>query len=136
MRCTRYIFATAFVITFARWGFADTSPSRSAIETPPPASAESAAAGKEIFGLWCAQCHGLRGDGKDAQMDASVLSKKPADLTRSRYTYSTNDQGIFSTVKRGVPPDFVMPTWEAILTDEEIWNVVSYLKTLRKKDPP
>jgi len=44
-----------------------------------PASATSAASGKELFGAYCASCHGL--DGKGNGPVAPVLKTQPANLT-------------------------------------------------------
>ena len=47
--------------------------------TKVPASATSAPSGKELFGAYCACCHGLEGKGNGPV--APVLTKQPTDLT-------------------------------------------------------
>jgi mono/diheme cytochrome c family protein len=100
------------------------------IPNPTPASAESIARGKVVFQASCVPCHGPNADGKGEQIPA--MGVKPANLTRFQYTYGTSDGEIFTNVKNGVLPDLNMPPWDEIVSDPDIWNIVNYLRTMRK----
>lgn len=107
------------------------TPAGAKLANPVPSSAQSIAAGREIFQTKCAPCHGPKGDGEGATVPAAGV--KPADLTRAQYAYGTNDGDVFTNIKNGILPDLNMPTWDGQISDSDIWNLVDYLKSIRKK---
>jgi mono/diheme cytochrome c family protein len=93
----------------------------------PPVTAASVAAGKEIFGKYCSACHGPQGKGGPAPEGG-----KPArDLTNSSFQQSVTDEQLFGFVHDGVPPNYYMEAWGDRLSEVQIWNVVSFVRTLR-----
>jgi mono/diheme cytochrome c family protein len=87
----------------------------------------SAVAGRELYMSNCADCHGAtgRGDGKMAH----DLKKKPTDLTDADSLAST-DAGLFRDISRGRRP---MPGFEKMLSTEQRWHIVTFIRTLSKK---
>jgi cytochrome c oxidase cbb3-type subunit 3 len=82
--------------------------------------ADNAAAptiGRERFVIRCAPCHGMNARGGHAP-----------DLT-SASTAQKTDTELFRTISRGVPGTAMMG-WGESLREEEIWMVVSYLRSL------
>lgn len=83
--------------------------------------------GEVVFKTNCVLCHGVKGDGKGR---ASVLfNPPPADLTHS----DKNDQYKEMIIRMGgeaMGRSPVMPVWGEQLTDQEITDVVQYLRTL------
>ena len=101
--------------------------------SPREFSEEDLAAGKEIYTDRCSQCHGDEGDGRGAMAD--LLDPRPRDFTRGVYKIRQTMQGelptdedIFRIVRKGMPGTS-MPAWEGLLSDEEIWQVVSHLES-------
>jgi mono/diheme cytochrome c family protein len=43
------------------------------------------------------------------------------------------DSQVFNNIKNGVGPDFNMVPFKDTLKDDEIWNVVNYLRSIGKK---
>lgn len=86
----------------------------------------SANAGRGIYTQNCAACHGLeaRGNGPNS----ISLTKKPANFTRPFYK-QYSDEMWFYRVSEGVVGTR-MPRFNLILTEEERWYLVAYLKTL------
>ncbi|HMO22345.1 MAG TPA: cbb3-type cytochrome c oxidase subunit II [Candidatus Melainabacteria bacterium] len=90
-------------------------------------SSDAAAnAGRGIFTQNCTACHGLNGEGNGP--NSLTLLKKPANFTRPFFKQYT-DQMWYYRVAEGVPGTR-MPRFGLNLTQEEIWYLVAYLKTL------
>ncbi|MSQ40474.1 MAG: cytochrome c [Dehalococcoidia bacterium] len=87
------------------------------------------ARGQALFQVNCSMCHGLqaKGDGKVKDFLVKVYGSPP-DLT-ARQTAQRTDGEIFGVITNGV---FVMPTFKNLLSEEERWQVVRYLRTLQE----
>ncbi len=108
---------------------------------PSPADIE---AGKAVYFRKCVWCHGPDGAGNGAS--AKRLATKPRNFNQGtfkiRHTASgelPTDEDLFLTVANGLPGS-AMPPWGDILTETEIKQVVSFVKTNlvldRKFDDP
>jgi mono/diheme cytochrome c family protein len=80
--------------------------------------------GREIFVGNCQMCHGPAGKGDGPYGDPK---KPPADLTAAE----NSDGVLFYKVWNG-HKDPMMPAFKTILTKDELWPVVTYVKTLHK----
>ena len=92
---------------------------------PITASDESVAIGRELFATNCALCHGETGEGDGPA--ASGLAKPPADLNED-HVQSLTDGALFYIISQGVP-DSPMPAWENVLSEDERWHLVNFLRT-------
>ncbi len=103
-----------------------------AIGGPPLADAAGKgdpAKGKEKFNQICASCHGPTGHGDGPA--AAALDPKPRNLSDPKYASTLSDEQIFKTVKEGgavVGKSPLMPAWGSVLSDNDIWNVIAYLR--------
>src|SRR5688572_17079171 len=75
------------------------------------------AAGQRLFDQGCAGCHAAAGQGSD---------RGPA-LT-GRLARGSEDGDIFHSIREGVPGTAMTPHRE--LSDQQTWQLVSYIKTL------
>lgn len=89
----------------------------------------AANAGRGIYTQNCAACHGLEGRGNGP--NAITLEKKPPNLTRDYYKQYPDEQW-FYRISEGVTGTR-MPRFGEILTEEQRWYLVAYLKTLPKE---
>ncbi|MFI5221163.1 MAG: c-type cytochrome [Bacteroidia bacterium] len=85
-------------------------------------------AGAAIFTQQCVVCHGEKGKGDG--IAAAGLDPKPANLTSDKVQNNT-DGSLFWKITNGRTP---MPTFKGILTDQQRWQVVSYLREFRPKN--
>jgi mono/diheme cytochrome c family protein len=83
------------------------------------------AAGQYLYEQHCASCHGPAGLG-DGPISAS-LDPAPTDLVGLVTT--APDDYLFWRVTEGMPGTS-MPAWKRILTEEEIWQTLAYVRSL------
>lgn len=94
---------------------------------PIPNNATTLAQGKEIFTKNCAPCHGTDGKGDGPQ--ATTLDPKPRDFTSGMFQFGHEDWQVFRTAEYGVGGTG-MAGWKGRLSDNDIWTVVHYVKSL------
>ncbi|MEM7436265.1 MAG: cytochrome c [Myxococcota bacterium] len=95
------------------------------------ASDDARARGEKIFAEKCALCHGTRGDGRG--MRKLGLSGPPANFRSARWRADATPGEVFTVLERGVRGTS-MPAWPA-LSDNEKWDVVSYVLGLSEERP-
>jgi mono/diheme cytochrome c family protein len=88
------------------------------------------AIGKKVFTDKCQKCHGPKGlgDGPDADPDHA----EDMDLTNPKRAERNSDGVVFYKVLNGRRSP-KMPAFKNELSTEQIWSVVAYAQTLRKK---
>ena len=87
------------------------------------AGSANVAAGKRIYGELCQACHGLDGKGPGAMK----FSPPAADLT-SQQVQAKLDSGLYKSIHEG-RANTAMGAWKYALSDEEIRDVISYVRT-------
>ncbi len=98
------------------------------VPNPYPMTAESIALGEIKFGQNCAVCHGATGEGNGPA--AINLVPRPANLHEHAIYGVHSDGTLYDWITNGYPENPAMPAWGDVLTDEERWAVVNYLRTL------
>jgi mono/diheme cytochrome c family protein len=88
--------------------------------------ANAAAAGAEVFRTNCEMCHGAQGHG-DGPAGQS-LEPKPGNLAEVQTR--ADDDYLFWRIHNG-KPGTSMVAWKGILTDEQIWQAVAFIRTLK-----
>lgn len=91
-------------------------------------------AGQEIFITNCATCHGATGAG-DGEA-AAGLDPKPANLGDADMMSTLTDGYLFWRVTKGgtiEPFNSAMPSWEQGLTEDQRWQVISFVRTLSEQ---
>lgn len=87
--------------------------------------------GERLYQKYCAGCHGETGEGDG--MHGYTLNPPPADHADSSYMNSLTDEYLFEVISRGgaaagKSPE--MPAWKQVLNNNEIENVIVYIRTL------
>jgi mono/diheme cytochrome c family protein len=93
------------------------NPEAARIKNPVEGTAGSIAAGKRSYQRLCGRCHGPAGKGDGT----AATGVQPPDLTDAQWDFD------------GTSAD--MDGYAARLSDADIWNVVSYLRTLSAASP-
>lgn len=88
------------------------------------------AAGKKLFLQKCQRCHGPEGKGDGPDADSDHIDHM--DLTNPKNAEANPDGVVFHKVSQG-RQDPRMPAFEDQLSKEQIWTVVAYAQSLRKK---
>ena len=97
------------------------------LENPVEPTRASLVAGRQRYVFLCRQCHGNRGAGDG---DMSHAGGIPSDFTDDVWTHGASDGEIFTVIKEGVTAD--MQGYGNQLRDEDIWNLVNYIKSLSR----
>jgi mono/diheme cytochrome c family protein len=113
---------------------AQQDPDAKELRNPVASTPESLAAGASTYRKICAVCHGMTGNG-DGKLAAATAAygARPSDLTDDVWEHGSTDGQIFVVIRDGIGPDFNMAGWKGRLSDEDIWNVVNYVKSLGAK---
>lgn len=99
------------------------------VKNPYPASTENIASGKESFSHYCVACHGL--DGQNTGVPFADKMSPPVPSLASGDAQAFTDGQLKWIVDYGLSPSG-MPGSKGILTDEEIWDTVLYIRHLPK----
>jgi putative heme-binding domain-containing protein len=99
------------------------------VRNPVSGDAKAAKAGEFEFRINCAFCHGLGGHG----------GGRGPDLTRAHKRHGDSDGDLFQNISQGIPGT-VMPAngtnGQGVgMTDEEIWQIIAYLRSVQVKAP-
>ena len=86
-------------------------------------------AGQQIFRKTCAPCHGLNGEGGPGN---DLIPAAP-DLTDDMWDHGSTDGAVFANIRNGIAPDLNMIPFKDKVKDDDIWNVVNYLRSIAKK---
>ena len=89
--------------------------------------ADEISRGEVVYKSNCILCHGVNGDGKGRA--AKLYNPPPADLTRS----DKNDDYKAMIIRMGgkaMGRSEVMPPWESQLSDQELNDLLAYLRSL------
>jgi mono/diheme cytochrome c family protein len=92
-----------------------------------PMGTDAAVEGAKVFKSNCEMCHGPQGHG-DGPAGGS-LDPKPKNLAILQE--SAADDYLFWRISEG-KPGTSMVAWKGILKEEQIWQVVSFIRTLKE----
>jgi mono/diheme cytochrome c family protein/uncharacterized membrane protein len=101
------------------------------VTNPIPASAESLALGQALYADNCVPCHGPIGLG-DGPV-GRTLRPPPANLQVHMVPGVHSDAQIFEWISNGYP-ESPMPAFKDVLTEDERWNLINYIRTLVPPD--
>ena len=96
------------------------------MKNPVAMSDASSKAGQALYVKTCTPCHGKTGMGDGVKVKS--LKVVPGDLTKAAFQSQTDGEHFYKTkTGRGE-----MPKYEGKMSDEDIWNLVNYMRSLKK----
>jgi mono/diheme cytochrome c family protein len=131
MKTLKLFFVSAAVLLITATLFAQTKPwvapaNFKSMKNPVAMSDASTAAGQALYAKTCAACHGKTGLGDGPK--AKSLKTPPTDFSKAESQKQTDGEHFYKT-KTGRGD---MPKYEGKLSDDDIWNIVNYIRTLKK----
>jgi putative heme-binding domain-containing protein len=117
------------LLTFIFVALINTAPALADDRNPYAGDTKAAKAGEYEFRINCALCHGLGAHG----------GGRGPDLTRAQKKHAHTDAELFQVISNGIPGT-VMPAngtnGQGVgMTDEEIWQIVTYIRSVEMKSP-
>ena len=91
-----------------------------------PLGADAATEGAKVFQVNCEACHGPQGHGDGPA--GVALDPQPKNLPDLAAT--VGDDYLFWRISTGKPGTSMAP-WAGILTEEQIWQAVAFIRTLK-----
>jgi mono/diheme cytochrome c family protein len=105
-----------------------------------PADARQVALGERVYREHCAACHGADLEGQPDWQTRKADGRLPAPPhDETGHTWHHADAVLFRITKEGVAaivPGYEsdMPAYADVLTDEQIWSVLAYIKSRWPRD--
>lgn len=89
--------------------------------------------GKQMYNVYCTQCHGVNGNGKG--INTPYMNVQPRNHTSKKDMNHMSDKQLKRAIMHGgvkVSKSVEMPPWKYTFTDEEIDKMVAHLRVLCK----
>jgi len=106
------------------------SPEGKAMKNPVAATAASVTAGSQLYQKNCSFCHGPKGLGDGPLAPKDMM---PANLTDATWVRGSTDGEIFKVIADGAGPDFKMKGVKGRIADNDIWNIVNFVRSIGPK---
>jgi mono/diheme cytochrome c family protein len=94
--------------------------------------------GERVYQRLCYNCHGRQGKGdNNAYMES--IGHKPADHTDLASMQELSDQAFFIALRDGVKDErgwLTMPPWSSVLSEQDMWDVITYVRHLPAASAP
>ena len=119
--CISAAVVTCAAVAQEHWSAPEAAAKR---RNPIPTNAASLEQGRQLFKQNCIVCHGAEGRGDGPA--AASLKPQPADLAIMAGHHPEGDLAWKIANGRGA-----MPAWNKTLSEDQIWMLVNYVKTLR-----
>jgi mono/diheme cytochrome c family protein len=131
MKTLKFLLISSVLIVLSATLVAQTKPwvvpaNFKSMKNPIAVSDASTKAGQALFIKTCSPCHGKTGLGDG--MKVKSLKVLPNDLTKADFQNQTDGEHFYKT-KTGKGE---MTKYEGKLSDDDIWNIVNYMRTLKK----
>jgi mono/diheme cytochrome c family protein len=93
--------------------------------------------GQRLYRHYCAVCHGMEGTGAGRNAPSlEQMGRAPRDHTDAWYMNRLSDAELYRAIsqgkrREGEPP--FMPWWGYTLTEQDIWDLVAFIRGLARE---
>ncbi len=100
----------------------------------PPAPQDlrgDAAAGRDLYNLYCVTCHGQSGKGDGPA--GLALDPRPQDHSDAAYMGRLSDEDLYNVIKKGGPSvgkSPLMAPWGGVVNEQGLRDLVAYVRSL------
>jgi len=95
------------------------------IRNPVKKTPKNLVEGGELYEKNCVRCHGKEGKGDGTV--GKALRPPASNLADNKWKHGSTDGEIFNVISEGVP-ETAMSGWKSILSEEDRWKMVNYLR--------
>ena len=95
------------------------------------AFAQQAAQGKQLYEMYCTQCHGINGDGQG--VNAAAMNVQPRSHIETEEMSQRSDEELYKVIEQGgasINKSVLMPAWKDNMNPDQINALVAYLREL------
>ena len=91
--------------------------------------------GKVVYEKYCFYCHGREGRGDGAI--GIAVTPHPADFVGDKKKMAKSDEELMKSISEGIrrevgSEEMAMPRWKDILSEEDMWNALAYIRELSR----
>lgn len=97
------------------------------------ARAQDPAKAAQLFKMYCANCHGEKGDGQGPL--GKTLNPPPRDFTKGEFKFGGTDEDLFQVISNGAASKGgspMMAPWGAAIPEADRRALVKYVRTFKK----
>ena len=90
-----------------------------------------AAAGRDLYNLYCVTCHGQSGKGDGPA--GLALDPRPQDHSDAAYMGQLSDEDLYNVIKKGGPSvgkSPLMAAWGGVVNEQGLRDLVAYVRSL------
>lgn len=100
------------------------------INNPHKITDEGLARGKELYNVFCAVCHGTKGDGAGSIVESEIYPVQPANFLLEEFLNASNGR-YYHSIMYGKN---LMGSYKDKMSTEERWQVIHYIRSLQAKE--
>ncbi len=107
------------------------------VTNPYPPTPERVQAGQKLFEgkAFCSACHGRDGKGLGVDLDYSTFKGPlPRNFTDKKWQETRTDGELIWILKNGSPGTDMAPFIPLVLTEEEAWQVLAYVRSFGQRE--
>lgn len=100
------------------------------LRNPVQPTPQSIAVGRDLYSRNCRACHGADAKGNGPMKPRNT---QPSNLTDSDWDRGGTDGEVYAVLRDGAGPNSPMRGYKSRMTDQDLWHIVNYIRSLSQK---